>query len=502
MINRDVELYAKDASIFKVTPNRAAQIENWQEISDLLNKKTKIAIRGAGTCMSGGSLTENFILDITKVSKILEVTKDYAVVESGILYKDLEKELLKINKFFAPYTSSKHLCAIGGMIGNNASGEKSLRYGSTLKSLLELDVMLSDGEIVKIKEIPIDEAKKYNANLIIKTLYEYVIKNVIPNWEKVLEQKPNTNKNAAGYNVFDIYNPSSQTINLIPLFCGSQGTLGIVTNAKLKIYDILEYNKMLVIPVSNILDLPFIVNSCVNAGATSVECFDSHTYGLSEIHLPQEARLASLCKNKNLIIFAEWTSNSLKEVELQSESAVETLENKNITSHFVINEEERQAYWTIRRMSFKLLMDHAPLGYKAIPIIEDTIVDIKVYEKYLSELLEILKKYDLVYTFAGHISDGSIRLVPLINKNSKNPKEKIFSLAEEVYALVRKYNGSISCDHNDGLARTYILNKQYSEYLLNMFKDIKNILDPNNLLNEGKKVNGNREYSLSKIDLD
>ena len=161
--------------------------------------------------------------------------------------------------------------------------------------------------------------------------------------------------------------------------------------------------------------------------------------------------------------------------------------------------------WSIGQTS--LLRDFAPSGYKAIPIIEDTIVSIEHYDNYLKELLEIIYKYDMRYTYAGHIGDGSIRLIPLVkigkSQDENNMiKENILKMAEEVYALVQKYKGSISCDHNDGLARSYTLGTQYTPEILEIFKKIKNILDPDNIFNPGKKVYAeSRNYVKSKINI-
>ncbi len=497
------EKYSTDASIFKVIPNEAFEYENFEPVIEIIKNKEIFSIRGAGTCMSGGSLTSNKVIHIKPVKDFIlkkENMSEYIWVNSNIYIKDLLVELKKNNKFFAPYTSSKDVCMLSGMIGNNSSGEKSLTYGPTSKNILELKIILNtkelSGEIYHAKEklIQIENGKD---------VYDYkfeeeilsIIKN---NLEIINKNKPNTNKNAAGYNIWDIYNPTKNTFNLTPLFIGAQGTLGVVTEAKIKINDILKSKDMLIIPLTHIHDLPKVVKEAVNSGATSVECFDHETYELAKIHMASDAKLTNYANNKKIVIFAEFCKDKISENKNNINLLKNNLYELNINSYMVENEEESEAYWNIRRASFKLLRDFAPKGYKAIPIIEDTIVSLEHYDNYLKELLEILYKYDMRYTYAGHIGDGSIRLIPLIKKDQPNAKENILNMADEVYKLVRKYNGSISCDHNDGLARTYALEKQYDTEIINIFKEIKSILDCNNILNPGKKITHSKNYNNEK----
>ena len=341
--------------------------------------------------------------------------------------------------------------------------------------------------------------------------FEEEIVNIIKNnLEIINKNKPTTNKNAAGYNMWDVYDSEKNTFNLTPLFIGAQGTLGIVTEAKIKIKNILKFECMLIIPLSNIHELPSVVKEAVSGGATSVECFDHETYELAKIHMAQDSKLANYANNKKIVIFAEFCNDKISVNKNKINLLKNNLHKLGINSYLTENIEESQAYWNIRRASFKLLRDFAPKGYKAIPIIEDTIISLEHYDNYLKELLEILYKYDMRYTYAGHIGDGSIRLIPLIRKDQTGAKEDILNMADEVYTLVKKYNGSISCDHNDGLARTYALSMQYDEEILHIFKDIKSILDYNNILNPGKKIthcknyNNNREareYVLKNIYL-
>lgn len=521
------ENFSHDASIFKVVPKETFSSDNFDSVKEVIKNGETFSIRAAGTCMSGGSLTSEKVIHVTPVKafklennifneegKVGEKREDtYIWVPSNLYTRDLLKELEKENKFFAPYTSSKNLCMLGGMIGNNSSGEKSLTYGPTSKNISELKIILNTKELLgKIYHAREKETILENGVEIYEYKFEKEIINLIKNNLDIIgKNKPDTNKNAAGYNIWNIYNKEKNTFNLTPLFIGAQGTLGAVTEARIKLEPILKYSNMLIIPLDHIHDLPKTVKECVKSGATSVECFDHETYELAKIHMGQDAKLANLANNKKIVVFAEFCSDDRLEINKKIKNLKEKLSFINITGHLAEKSEESNAYWNIRRASFGLLKDFAPSGYKAIPIIEDTIVSLEHYDNYLKELLEILYKYDMRYTYAGHIGDGSIRLIPLIKKDQQNASENILNMADEVYKLVKKYNGSISCDHNDGLARTYALEMQYDAEIIHIFKEIKSILDFNNILNPGKKITHSnnynnkkeaREYSLKHIYLD
>ncbi len=493
-----LDTYSTDASIFKIMPSGVAKIGSVEQVKYLIENKIKFSLRGAGTCMSGGSLTEEMLIDTLNLDKIISQDEHSITTQPGIMTRDLLTYLEKSGQIFAPYTSSKNLCSIGGMLGNNSSGEKSLMYGPTSKNVLELKILLADNNIYHAREKEIGRENNFEKE---------ILKLIIDNQEIIKNNKPNTHKNAAGYNIWDLLDFEKKTFNLTPLFIGAQGTLGFITEAKLKTIKIQKHNNMMVVPLEHIHDLPYVVQTMLNYKPTSVECFDNETYDLAKIHMAKDAEHAILCKNKKIIVFVEFCSDDVEENISKLKSLQSEMHAATINSYILENEEERNAYWNIRRASFGLLRDFAPSGYKAIPIIEDTIVSIEHYDNYLKELLEIIYKYDMRYTYAGHIGDGSIRLIPLVkigkSQDENNMiKENILKMAEEVYALVQKYKGSISCDHNDGLARSYTLGTQYTPEILEIFKKIKNILDPDNIFNPGKKVYAeSRNYVKSKINI-
>lgn len=196
-----------------------------------------------------------------------------------------------------------------------------------------------------------------------------------------------------------------------------------------------------------------------------------------------------------LFLITEFTGDEeeeiLKRVEKVKESLENNFKNKQIKSRVIKTDFEKEKYWTMRRESFNLLRQRVR-GYHTAPFIDDIIVRGEKLEEFLIELIPILNKYKLLYTIAGHVGDGNLHIIPLMNFDKQGAVEKdiqiIRDCSKEVYNLIHKFNGSITAEHNDGLIRTPFLFEMYDREMLKMFKEVKNIFDEKNILNPNKKV--------------
>jgi FAD/FMN-containing dehydrogenase len=308
------------------------------------------------------------------------------------------------------------------------------------------------------------------------------------------KNRPKVKKNAAGYGLWNIFHKENNTFNVAKLIVGSQGTLGFVTDIELALVDLPLYYSMLVCRIDNLKDLAKVVAIMASHTPEGIETYDIHTYELAKKLLPEDAARASLSDGAKLVVFAQFSEKTQEETESKAHACKEVLRTQGYEGSLV-SKEEGESHFVIRRASFKLLKDYAHGNQKAVPFIEDTIVPLAQYDTFLEGLESILKKYDMTYTYAGHIGDGSIRLIPLVNLEEENAPKKILSLAEEVYALTISLGGSISVDHNDGIIRTPFLSMQYDADTLALFDKTKNLFDPKHIFNPGKKVGSTREYA-------
>ena len=508
------EAYSKDASIFKVYPIAVAVPKDVDDISKIIDHVTTInksggdltiAARNGGTCMSGGSLTEGIVLDMSRyMTRIGEVDlfNKTITVQTGVMHRDIEAEASKHKLIFAPYTSSKDICGIGGMIGNNASGELSLIYGPTSKNINSLKAILSDGKEYLFAPLSRKELKNKLDQMDFEgDIYRKVIRLLKDNKHLIATHHPNVSKNAAGYPLWELWDKQEQIFNLGRIFVGSQGTLGIVSEATLKLVDRAPYQQMIVCAIDKLSQLTGVVNSLVNHGASICETFDHHTYQLAKEKYQHEAEFANFANGKHMIVYAIFDGDSMKSAEITAGEAKNNIEKDlNIEVSWIDNPEVKSSFQAIRRYSFKMLMDMNSISQKAMPFIEDSIVPLEHYGQFVSALEAILEDYDMIYTYAGHIGQGSIRLIPLVNISSKTADE-IIDLESRVNELVLAFRGSISVDHNDGIIRTPYLSQQYGEEMVALFNQIKNIFDPYNVFNKGKKVHATIDFAREHIDI-
>jgi FAD/FMN-containing dehydrogenase len=501
--------YSHDASMFEVTPEAVIYPRNESELSRIVKEATErvqagetvsITPRNGGTCMSGGSLTDGYIVDMTRHFNIIsDLQPDHVWVQGGVMHADLEDATHPQGVYFAPYTSSHRICGVGGMLGNNASGEKSVKYGPTSSNVERLRVLLSDGEVYEFGPLNPEELEQKKALTTFEgTIYRGVCR-IVDEHEDVVNGHPTLRKNAAGYALWELWNKDHTQFNLSRLFIGAQGTLGIITDAKLKLIPFAPASRTIVLAMNTLNDLTPVVQTILRYAPDTCETFDRHTYERAKLYFPEDAARAHLAESKHLVVFAKFERADQAEADVWAGQAKEALEMMGYHVHWLEDEAEVESYLLIRRQSFKMLLEHPDANTRAIPYLEDTIVPIRHYGEFLTATEAILSEYDMTYTYAGHIGDGSIRLIPLANMELPGAAERIMESAQRIYDLVFAFGGSISVDHNDGLIRTPFISRMYGDAMNDLFKEIKHLFDPLTIFNPGKKVGGSMEYTRDHI---
>lgn len=514
--------YSHDASIFAVTPEAVIFPKNTTDISKLVtfindekphDPNLSITVRAAGTCMTGGPLNDSLILDITKHLNTAEPITDNAIwVEPGMFYKDFEKVTLAKNLLMPTYPSSREQAAIGGMVGNNAGGEKSLAYGQTRDFVEAVKIILSDGkeyEFGPLTQSQVEdkcEQTDYEGQ-IYRTIWQLVTKQ-----KNIIEHaKPTTSKNSAGYAIWDVWD--GKFFNLAKLFTGSQGTLGILTKIKLNLITPKTHKRMLLVELDDFVGVGRIINSIKTHEPECFELFDEHTLKLALRYLPEIALhtgkkgislylqfLPELLKKlfhrlPKLILIAEFTGNTDSEAEHAAEAAKRQLKDSfQIDAEVLNNPDTQNKYWAVRRESYNLLRKHNP-GLKAACFIEDICVHPEDLPTFLPELYQIFAKYPhLTYTVAGHAGDANFHIMPLMDLRQEKNRNDILEISAEVFALVQKYRGTITAEHNDGIVRGPFLPVMFTPEALAIFKQIKNLFDPGRIFNPHKKIDADFQF--------
>jgi len=504
--------YSRDASIFEVQPAAVCYPKDIADLQQLVRYATEqrrmganvtLTARNAGTCMSGGSLTESIVVDMSRHFNGLadvNVSARSLTVQSGTMFADIEKAAHKKGLYFAAYTSSHDICGIGGMLGNNASGESSVKHGPTSANVDSLKVLLADGNVCEFGPMNASqiEAKMQQPDFEGR-LYREMTKLLDDNQHLIEHSHPRVKKNAAGYPLWQLWDAHRRHLNLGRLFIGAQGTLGIITEAELRLTAEPKHLSMVLAPIGNLNDLAGVVRTMLANGPETCETYDHHTYELAQKYFPADAKRAQAAAGKHMVVFAIYAGDSPAQALEHSERCQKALLRGGSAAETINDQLVVDSHLLIRRKSFKMLLDHPRGNKRAMAFLEDTIVPIEKYDKFLAALEAILQDYDMTYTYAGHIGDGSIRLIPLVDVDSPRAAENIMELATRVYELVFAFGGSMSADHNDGLIRTPFLERMYGAEMVTLFARVKELFDPFGIFNPGKKVGGSLDYTKEHI---
>ena len=518
-----LEKYSRDASLFVVKPAIVVAPKNSADIEKLVNfatkhRKEKVSLtpRSGGTCMTGGPLTESIVVDVNRhLTRIKEVGNGYAVTEPGVFYRDFEKATLAKGQLMPSYPASREICTVGGMVGNNAGGEKSLVYGKTEKYVDQLKVVLRDGKEYTIKPLAGAELKKKLASKSFEgKLYKQIFDLVDKNYDLLQAAKPKVSKNSSGYYLWNIWD--KKTFDLTKLFVGSQGTLGITTEIKFRLIKPKAHTKMLAVFLKDLTPLAKIVSAVLAFKPESFESYDDNTLKLAIRYLPEFLKLLktnplSLAWQflpefwtaltggiPKLILIAEFAGDSEEEVGRRALNAQVALKEFKVRSRITHGDKESKKYWVIRRESFNLLRHHIKDKHTA-PFIDDMTVRPEQLPDFLPKLNAIMSEYKLDYTVAGHVGDGNFHIIPLMNLADPESRKIIPELSKKVYDLVFEFHGSMSGEHNDGLIRTPFLEQMYGKKVYALFEKTKKIFDPDNIFNPGKKVGADINYSMSHL---
>jgi len=523
------EFYSHDASMFELKPDVVVFPNDSEDIQKVVryvadNKKQNphlsIVARSAGTCMSGGTVGESIILDVSKhMNKFLSGSKDEATAEPGMYYRDFEKATLEYDAIMPSYPASRDLCAIGGMVANNAGGEKSLEFGKTEKFVKVLRVIFADGKEYEVK--PLNKAeldKKIAQNDYEGLIYKKVFDLVENNYDQIKAAKPHVSKDSMGYHLWNIWDRQTGIFDLTQAIVGSQGTLGLVTKITFRLVPAPKNSGTLVIFLRKTEDLGKLINKVLEHKPATFEGFDNYTLMLSFKLFPYfHKSLGWLGMAKlgiklipdalklfrgipKMVLLVEFNSPTAEETKQKVIQLRKDLQEFKHEALFENDETEAKAkkFWIMRRESFQLLRSKVKDKHTA-PFMDDMIVPPAVLPEFLPEIREVINKYKLLATIAGHMGDGNFHIIPLMKIEDPKEKAKLEPAMKEITSIVLKYGGSLSGEHNDGMIRGPWLEAMHGPETFAHFKELKHIFDPENIFNPHKKTDANWEFSMAHL---
>ncbi|MBI5357743.1 FAD-binding oxidoreductase [Candidatus Saccharibacteria bacterium] len=523
------DFYSNDASMFELRPDVIISPKDSSDSQKIVkyvsenkgkNPKLSITPRSAGTDMTGGAINDSIILDMTKhFNQIIEVSSKSAHVQPGVYYRDFEKATLEHNALMPSFPASRQLCTVGGMVANNSGGEKSLEFGKTEKFVQELKVILSDGKEYEIKPLSKKELdEKMKKRTFEGKLYKQLFKLLEENNKEIKAAKPKVSKDSTGYHLWNVWDPKKKIFDLTQLIVGSQGTLGIVTDIKFKLVKNPKESGSLIIFLNHLDNLGEVINKVLEHKPATFEGFDNYTLKLSfklffdfrkTIGLKQTIKLGlqlvpSLINFRRgipkMVLIAQFTADTDEEIVKKVRDLHWDMAEFGHDALFEEDETEQDEmkFQIMRRESFNLLRKKVHDKHTA-PFIDDLVVPPKYLPEFLPQLREIIDRYELVATVAGHMGDGNFHVIPLMKIELESERAKLEPAMREVNELVLSYGGSMSGEHNDGMTRGPWLDQQYSENIMSHFREVKNIFDPKNIFNPHKKTDSDWQFSMDHI---
>lgn len=492
--------FSTDGSVFSVTPSVIAYPRNENDVRKIARftwqlaergRVIPITARGKGSDQAGAALGAGIMVAFpAHMKKIIELDgkSGNVVIEPGIVYGQLQQTLHTHGRFLPPYPSSIDFSTIGGAIANNAAGEKTVKYGSTRDYVKGLRVVLANGEVIETKRLSKRELnKKMGLSSFEGEIYRNLDKLIEDNKQLIQQIDLAVTKNSAGYDIVDVKQKSS--FDLTPLIVGSQGTLGIVTEATLKTE---PYNSHTTLIAAFFNDLDAAKNAVLDLRKlpeipSALEMVDENLLNFLDEHYPNQLKGIINKPFHKLVLLVEFDNHNDRTRKKLAKKAIKILTKYGAEYQMETKSEEKEKLWKIRHSAASAIT-HTDGSKKALPIVEDGVVPLNRFTEYIHGVYEIFDKYKLKIALWGHAGNANLHMQPFLDLSAIGDRQKVFKIIDEYYNLVISLGGSTSGEHSDGRLRAPYLSRLYGERVYELFRKIKAIFDPYNTLNPGVKI--------------
>ncbi len=499
-------IYATDASVYRKIPLAVAYPKNNEDLKHLIafatDNATSLIPRTAGTSLAGQCVGDGIVVDVSKYfTKIIDINeKDKTVtVQPGVVRDELNNYLKPFGLFFGPNTSTSNRCMIGGMVGNNSSGTTSIQYGVTRDKVLQVKAILSDGSEVLFKclspeefqhktELPSLEGHLY------KTLKNELESTSVQNQINDQFPKPEIHRRNTGYAIDELINSnvfddSDEQFNMCKLLAGSEGTLAFTTEIKLQL-DILPPTESMMVAahftsVENCLNS---VELMMTHNLYTCEMMDKTILDCTKHNKTQQANRHFIIDDPQAILMCEVRADTIEEVQDLTENLVADLQHSGLSYAFptLIGDDIDKAV-ELRKAGLGLLGNIIG-DSKSAACIEDTAVALPDLANYISDFTALMETHGQKAIYYAHAGAGELHLRPILNLKTDVGVADFRKITTDVAHLVKKYRGSMSGEHGDGIVRGEFIPTMIGEDNYEILRRIKTAFDPSMIFNPGKIV--------------
>ncbi|MDZ7738702.1 MAG: FAD-linked oxidase C-terminal domain-containing protein [Bacteroidales bacterium] len=500
-------IYSTDASMYREEPLAVAWPEGEEDLQALVEyagrKNTGLIMRGAGTSLAGQVVGPGIIVDISRhMNSILEINthERWVRVQPGVILEEMNKELAGYGLFFGPETSTANRCTMGGMVGNNACGLHSLRYGSTREHTLEVKAILADGSKAVFGPLSKEEfGRKCEKDNLEGNIYRK-IRDMLTDTVLVEEIKkeypdPSVPRRNTGYALDLLLQTSAFSdkgkpdINLARLIAGSEGTLAVITEIKLSLVPLPPpYKALCCIHLrerneaypANLIALQF--------DPDAIEMMDDKILRLTGDNIEQRKNRFFLEGEPGALLIVEFARESRREINRLCDEMEEAMRKEGYGYAFPrIWGDDIRKVWNLRKSGLGVLANMKG-DAKPVSLLEDTAVSVNLLPDYMKEFDSMLARYNMECVYHAHIGTGELHLRPLLNLKNARDVELFHTLGRETASLVKRFRGSLSGEHGDGRLRGEFIPMMLGEKIYEKLRELKYTWDPEGILNPNKIV--------------
>jgi FAD/FMN-containing dehydrogenase/Fe-S oxidoreductase len=516
-------IYATDASVYRKIPLAVAFPKDEQDIKILIEFATQHNItlipRTAGTSLAGQCVGDGIVVDVSKYfTSIIEFNElaKTITVQPGIVRDELNVFLKPYGLFFGPNTSTSNRCMMGGMVGNNSSGSTSIKYGVTRDKVLQIDAILSDGSTATFQEISSNEfLQKKEENSIEGSIYTSIFNELSSetNQQEIKEQFPKASihRRNTGYAVdelltSDLFGGDQSTINVAKFLCGSEGTLAFSTAITLQLDPLPPSESIMITSHFTSINESLIATvTAMKHNLYNCELMDKTILDCTKSNREQAQNRFFLQGDPAAVLMLEVAANTLEEAEILANNLIADLEANQFGYHHpkVYGKDIAKVHY-LRKAGLGLLGNMVG-DQKAVACIEDTAVALEDLQSYIEEFTKIMDKYQQEAVYYAHAGAGELHLRPILNLKKKGDVVLFRKITTETAELVKKYKGSFSGEHGDGIVRAEFIPLMIGEQNYQLLRRIKKTFDPNNIFNKGKitdafSMDENLRYEIDRIE--
>jgi FAD/FMN-containing dehydrogenase/Fe-S oxidoreductase len=488
-------LYSTDASMYQIEPIGIVIPRHMGDVVatvDIARRhQVPVLPRGGGTSLAGQTVGHAVVLDFSKyMHRILEVNTDegWVRLQPGVVQDELNAHVRPMGYLLGPDTSTSNRATLGGMIGNNSAGSHSIAYGKTIDHVLELSVVLADASTTVFKSLDKGAVEaKSHGEAFEHHIYREVKRIVDANRDEIQRRYPTIQRRVSGYNLDALVGQGD--LHLGKLVVGSEGTLAIVTEAKMRLVPRPKATAVCVVHFDDLIESTEASEEILTCDPYAIEMIDRMIIHLTRGAGELARSMTFIEGDPEALLVTEFRGDTPQEAQAKAERMIERLQARGMGYAYVraYAPQVAASVWKVRKAGLGLLMrvegERKPLAF-----VEDTAVDPLKLPEFLRRFKKIIDDHGTTAGYYGHTSVGCLHIRPLINLKEVADIDVMTHITKEISDLVLEFNGAMSGEHGDGLARSHLNKKLFGPQLYSAFQDVKRAFDPLNIMNPGKIV--------------